>query len=227
MRVLPGLYNIDFVMFASVLGATPDGRNAGDPICCHYSLTPSCATKGVTAALLSASKADLKRGVAASPVYVTIPRLLDTDLVPVIRSLTEEIEKLELPIVNLTVAEAEELRGAVAWEVLEFLLPCVDLFLYDIKAVSPELHLLGTGMDNAVILENYRRLIKAGAAVEVRLPIIPSFNDSEEEQALIDAFLREQEPPVAIRRIPFHTPGEGKYAQLGQIISNGSYIVRS
>ncbi|MBP3427895.1 MAG: hypothetical protein J6M47_06500 [Clostridia bacterium] len=112
MRVLPGIYNIDFVMFSSILGATPDGRNAGDAICCHYSPTPSRATKGITAALQSASKGNLPRGCAASPVYLTLPRLIDTDYTKVISALFDGCAALRLPIVNLSIVNVEELEDA-------------------------------------------------------------------------------------------------------------------
>lgn len=112
VKVLPGLYNIDFVMFASILGATPDGRNAGDAISCHYSPTPSCARQGITAALSSSAKGNLRRGVAASPVYLTLPRLLDTDYAAVFLSLLEGCEQLHLPVINLSVVDADELRDA-------------------------------------------------------------------------------------------------------------------
>ena len=112
VHVFPGIYNIDFVMFASVLGATPDGRNAGDAICCHYSPTPSRATRGVTAALQSAAKGNLWRGCAASPVYLTLPRLMDTDYTQVISALLEGSVALRLPIVNLSIVNVEELEDA-------------------------------------------------------------------------------------------------------------------
>ena len=112
VKVWPGMYNIDFLMFATSLGATPDGRRAGDAICCHYSPTPSCAYRGVTAALVSASKGNLRRGVAASPVYLTLPRLMDTDYTIIFRALMEGCGKLHLPIINFSVADVEELRDA-------------------------------------------------------------------------------------------------------------------
>lgn len=112
VKVLPGIYNIDFVMFASVLGATPDGRNAGDAISCHYSPTPSRAVKGVTAALYSSAKGNLFRGVAASPVYLTLPRLLDTDYSQVVSALLEGCVALRLPIVNFSIVNTAELEDA-------------------------------------------------------------------------------------------------------------------
>lgn len=112
IKVLPGIYNIDFLMFASILGATPDGRNAGDAICCHYSPTPSRAVKGVTAAMHSAAKGNLPRGCAASPLYLTLPRLMDTDYRQVIAALYAGCVELGLPIVNLSIVNAEELEDA-------------------------------------------------------------------------------------------------------------------
>lgn len=112
IQVLPGMYNIDFIMFASILGATPDGRNAGEAICCHYSPTPSRAVKGVTAALYSAAKGDLPRGCAASPVYLTLPRLMDTDYTQVVAALYEGCVALRLPIVNLSIVSTAELEDA-------------------------------------------------------------------------------------------------------------------
>ena len=112
IQVLPGMYNIDFIMFASILGATPDGRNAGEAICCHYSPTPSRAVKGVTAALHSAAKGDLPRGCAASPVYLTLPRLMDTDYTQVVAALYEGCVALRLPIVNLSIVSTAELEDA-------------------------------------------------------------------------------------------------------------------
>lgn len=112
VRVLPGIYNIDFHMFATALGATPDGRHAGEAICCHYSPTPCRATKGITAALHSASKGHLPRGVAASPVYLTLPRLMDIDYTKVVYSLLEGCVALRLPIVNFSIVNVEELEDA-------------------------------------------------------------------------------------------------------------------
>ena len=113
IHVLPGMYNIDFILFASILGATPDGRHAGDPICCHYSPTPSKAINGPTAALQSAAKGNLERGVAASPVYLTLPRLLDVDYPATVSALIKGIQTLHLPIVNLSIASEAELLDAV------------------------------------------------------------------------------------------------------------------
>ncbi len=112
VRVLPGIYNIDFQAFSAMLGASPDGRNAGDAICCHYSPTPGCATKGITAAFSSAAKGKLYRGVASSPVYLVLPRLLDVDYAKIVSPLLEGCRSLGLPVINLSVVNVEELEDA-------------------------------------------------------------------------------------------------------------------
>jgi formate C-acetyltransferase len=113
IRVLPGLYNIDFIMFASILGATPDGRRAGDPIGEHFSPTPGRAKNGPTALLHSASKGNLSRGCAASPVYLTLPADIVRGNSKVIVGLMSAIHTMGLPIVSIAAYNPEELQDAM------------------------------------------------------------------------------------------------------------------
>ena len=46
--------------------------------------------------------------------------------------------------------------GNVPWEAFEQVLPVTDLFLYDVKAYSPQTHRQWTGVGNERILENLR-----------------------------------------------------------------------
>lgn len=105
--------------------------------------------------------------------------------------------------------------GFAPRRVFEDILPFADMFLYDIKTITPSLHHAYTGADNKVIHENYRMLHAAGARLDVRIPLIPGVNDSWEEIERIGAFLLEAGIPHAVKVIPYHTPGKGKHAQLG------------
>ena len=96
--------------------------------------------------------------------------------------------------------------------------PYTDTFLYDIKADTPELHKAFTGVDNRLIQDNYRMLHSLGARLDVRIPLIPTVNDSEEEIARIGRFLQEAGKPHAIKVIPYHSPGQAKYAQVDELI---------
>ncbi len=55
-------------------------------------------------------------------------------------------------------ATALDTCGSVPWATLEAALPYTDLVLYDLKPLDPAIHKQFTGVSNAVILENLRRL---------------------------------------------------------------------
>lgn len=108
---------------------------------------------------------------------------------------------------------AVDTAGCVPYEDLADVMPYTDLFLYDIKAVTSELHRQYTGADNTVILDNYRHLLADGAKVFVRVPMIAEVNANDEEFPKIAAFLREN-PPAGTELLPYHALGENKYRAL-------------
>lgn len=108
--------------------------------------------------------------------------------------------------------------GFAPGEVFRRIAPYTDAFLYDIKAYTPELHKAYTGVDNRLIQENYRMLHGMGARLDVRIPLIPTVNDSAEEIARIGRFLQEAGKPHALKVIPYHSPGHAKYAQVDETI---------
>lgn len=114
-----------------------------------------------------------------------------------------------------TVHTAVDTAGCVSWQAFESVLPYADMFLYDIKCISSDRHRKFVGVDNRVILENYRRLIEAGARIWVRVPLIPEFNCEDEEMARVCEFLAKFRPEK-VEILPYHAMGEGKYAALGK-----------
>ena len=72
---------------------------------------------------------------------------------------------------------AIDTSGAVSWESFEMVLPVTDMFLYDVKHVDDRLHREHVGRSNRQILENLERLTECGVPVEIRIPVIPGFND--------------------------------------------------
>lgn len=109
---------------------------------------------------------------------------------------------------------AIDTAGNVPFESFSAVLPYTDLFLYDLKCVSPDLHLAYTGVDNALILENLKELFARGARVHIRIPLIPECNGNEAEMLAIREHLR---PfcPESVTLLPYHTLGDGKYRRLG------------
>lgn len=102
---------------------------------------------------------------------------------------------------------AIDTAGSVPYSSFEQVLPFADLFLFDIKALDPELHKRGTGRDNRLILNNLEKLISAGKRILVRVPVIPGFNDGE-ELLKIKSFLEDKGLPYEL--LEYHEYGIGK-----------------
>ncbi|BCV24888.1 hypothetical protein kuro4_16610 [Gelria sp. Kuro-4] len=110
---------------------------------------------------------------------------------------------------------ALETSGYGSWKHLERMARYLDLVLLDIKHMDSTEHQLLTGKGNEVVLENARRLAEVGLEVVLRLPVIPTMNDSKENLTALGAFAQS----LGIKRIdilPFHQLGESKYARLGK-----------
>lgn len=105
--------------------------------------------------------------------------------------------------------------GNVAWEAFEKVLPYTDYFLYDVKAYSETCHIKGTGYSNKRILENLDKLDKFGKKIYIRIPLIPTINDSMEEMEQIAKFISTLQNVVEVRVLPYHTFGREKYVTLG------------
>lgn len=115
------------------------------------------------------------------------------------------------------IATAMETSGHAPWATFVRLLPHLDVLLFDVKHADPARHRAHTGLDNALILDNLRRAVAAGAAVRVRIPLIPGFNASDEDVAAIAALVRGLPAPVlGVDVLPYHTMGRAKYAALGR-----------
>ena len=66
---------------------------------------------------------------------------------------------------------AVDTAGNVPFGSLEKVIPFTDIFLYDIKCVTPDVHKKFTGVVNNRILDNYKLLISMGKRVIVRVPM--------------------------------------------------------
>jgi pyruvate formate lyase activating enzyme len=93
----------------------------------------------------------------------------------------------------------------------------IDLVQFDIKALSPDLHRELTSLDNGVIMENAKFLLRGDRQILVRFPLIPGFNDSPQEMRKIGRFLGENRDGVDLEILPYHDMGAEKYASLGRI----------
>jgi pyruvate formate lyase activating enzyme len=108
---------------------------------------------------------------------------------------------------------ALETCGMFAWKQIESLLPHLDLIYFDLKHMAPDTHKALTGMDNALIQENFKRLTPRFAHLRARMPLVPGMNDDEANLRATARFLRENRHE-RIHCLPYHNLGEAKLARL-------------
>jgi pyruvate formate lyase activating enzyme len=105
--------------------------------------------------------------------------------------------------------------GHTAWENLNWILPLVDLFLYDVKIMDMNKHIQYTGLSNRQILPNLQKLSEAGAHILVRIPLIPGINDDDENLDACATFLAKLPDLDGVEVMPYHDIGVAKYQALG------------
>jgi pyruvate formate lyase activating enzyme len=74
------------------------------------------------------------------------------------------------------------------WEVVERASGLAGGFLCDIKHMDSEIHRQFTGVGNETILENIRRLAKAGRKIVLRMPVIAGVNDDDRNVEAVGRF---------------------------------------
>jgi len=88
------------------------------------------------------------------------------------------------------ISTAIETTGYAEMDVIRRLLPYVDTVLMDIKHTDPEKHKEFTTRDNGLILENAKHIAREAKCLIVRTPVIPTFNDTEDEIRSIANFAK-------------------------------------
>ena len=111
---------------------------------------------------------------------------------------------------------AVDTAGHVPFEFFERIIPYTDLFLYDVKCFDSDKHKQHTGVENQLILKNLKSLLAKSTPVWIRIPIIPTVNDTEEELQRIKEYLSSCGIPEKVELLPYHAMGEHKYAAIGK-----------
>jgi pyruvate formate lyase activating enzyme len=97
------------------------------------------------------------------------------------------------------------------------ILPYVDLFLYDLKHMDSDRSRRIYGVPNERILENARILAENGGKFQIRIPVIPKLNDSDENLAAAAAFSQSLGSAVVdLQLLPYHKLGSAKYNRIGK-----------
>jgi len=90
----------------------------------------------------------------------------------------------------------------------------VDLLLVDIKQMDELKHIEYTGVSNQPIFRNLELAVEMGKEIYIRFPMIPGFNDDEENIEKMMAYLLNLKTIKQIHILPYHRIAEGKYKSL-------------
>ena len=115
---------------------------------------------------------------------------------------------------NRGINTALETTLAVPLVDVERLARACDVFLVDFKLADKDRSIEVTGIDTEIRDENIRALVRLGATVIARVPLIPGYTASiANAQSKAEAICAHKIKQVDL--LPFHKLGEGKYESLG------------
>ena len=91
-----------------------------------------------------------------------------------------------------------------------------DILLYDLKIMDEARHREFTGVSNAPILDNLKRLAAAGREIWVRIPLVGGVNDDEDNVRRTIAFLLSLKTVRRVGLLPYHAGGLDKARRIGR-----------
>lgn len=113
---------------------------------------------------------------------------------------------------------AIQTSGFCAPEIFNRSLLLSDYFLFDIKLIDEKEHIRHTGVSNRNILQNLASLVNSGKSFVIRIPLIPTVTDSEENISSISLLLKNLGIDYA-ELLPYNKFAGGKYALAGKTYS--------
>lgn len=129
------------------------------------------------------------------------------------------VEELLKRLKQENIHTAVDTSGVMPFEYYERIYKYTDLFLYDIKLIDDDKHKKFTGLSNATILDNLKKLSKIHNNINIRLPIIDGVNsvngvnaDDEHINCVINLI-----KGLGIKKInllPYHDISRHKYKKL-------------
>lgn len=97
---------------------------------------------------------------------------------------------------------------------LNKILPHASLVLFDLKHADSDKHRELTGRGNELILKNLALVANRGVSVIIRVPVIPGYNDGDDEIAAIASIVTNMTKSAPVNLMPYHGYGTGKYKML-------------
>lgn len=115
---------------------------------------------------------------------------------------------------ELHIHTAIETSGYGTEAALNAVLEHLDLVLFDLKIMDPAAHLKHLGVPNEPIHRNARAIVAKGVPMIIRIPLVPTLTDTEENIRAIAQFVKELDPKLTIHLLPYHRFGVSKYSML-------------
>lgn len=100
--------------------------------------------------------------------------------------------------------------------VIDEILPFVDLFLVDLKIFDSNWHKESTGVDNALILSNIKKLFKTSKKIIIRVPLIPDYTNSIDNLKRIATFVSSANRAIPIELMNFNPLARDKFGIIGK-----------
>lgn len=100
---------------------------------------------------------------------------------------------------------------------MEALIPLVDEWITDLKHYDNETHKAWIGVPNTRVIRNIQAACEQHPDVLIRIPLIPGFNDSEQDGEAFVSLLKEfaARPNVRTELLTYHEFGKAKWQQCG------------
>ena len=97
----------------------------------------------------------------------------------------------------------------------------IDFVLIDIKLVDPAAHKKFTGVNNQMILNNLIYLARTAKPFIVRVPLIPSITDTNENLSAIATMVSGMKNCIKVELLPYHMTAGAKYTIMGMEYNPG------
>lgn len=128
----------------------------------------------------------------------------------------EFCEEILTELNKKNIPAALDTSGLAPWEVLATNAGEADIVLYDLKMIDAKRHKKYTGVSNALILDNLKKLSREHKNIVIRIPLAAGVNDDEQNIRLTIDFLRPLKTVNKVSLLKYHKGGVEKYKNLGK-----------
>ena len=129
--------------------------------------------------------------------------LMQSDFVLAVRKLVPDVHALI------------ETSGFASEEIFTRLCEAMDMVIMDVKIVDSQLHKRYTGVDNALILRNLQILKRMNKPFRIRVPLIPSVNDTPENMEATASLLEDASQLEKVELMRYNKAAGAKYSGVG------------